>query len=712
MVNYSERFIADQPDPTFKIWEIADWSQQVEISQLLLPPIQRSIVWSNEQVINYWDSLLRGYPAGMMIVHRKGIGEGEENSMGRDSEGKTRQAGENDFRLFDGQQRLTTILLGFGLGQMRGNHRLWVDIGKEPKKNSGLKFQLRISSTGQPFGYKPDFPNQKIELSERVKKWEEWEKSPGKKSSRISTPEVFKVATGKYIIDSECSIAFDEIYERLSKLGADPTVEEFSKRPGAQFDILERFVKSLERALNSNIILQQMGTEIVENPDEYIRFFGRLGQGGTRLSDDELSYSIIKHHYPEIHDRMEGIMKGQVGRLAGEVDLVLAALRIAKTLSPWESAKEWEVISRPSPLFVSQLKDKERDAVRQKFLEIIGWRRKTSKLEEALMKVRTTLSFDDTLSIKTPDGGLPNILLASLPRELVDVLLLFTLKGGENQLILENGRKTLRAFVMYWLLFIGDDAKAAWHTFLRAKDVKWSFSQDNIQKLISEFEADGISYFLPRQKTLEKLLSEVQKVGKNDHLLRQWSERFTACDAEGEKKPGEALRVLSTNVKLIKRAMMWLQRVYISREFPNFDPTSDRDEDLPIDLDHIIPYDLFGFDWRKRDKRLDLKNFPDFDSENFYWGRGVVGNSIGNFRWLDARENRGRGKSAYVPLEQNADLVEKPNEWNKLIPEGNAKQCWSKEDLTSFQRLIDLRTLKLYENLLVESGIIEILPVL
>ncbi|MBV5272120.1 MAG: hypothetical protein JZU52_00295, partial [Lamprocystis purpurea] len=94
---------------------------------------------------------------------------------------------------------------------------------------------------------------------------------------------------------------------------------------------------------------------------EYIRFFGRLGQGGTRLSDDELTYSIIKYAYPDVRARMMEIMKdSQAGRLAGEVDLVLAALRVAKVLKPWPEAKEWQVISRPNPEFVSQLKEKDK----------------------------------------------------------------------------------------------------------------------------------------------------------------------------------------------------------------------------------------------------------------------------------------------------------------------------------------------------------------
>lgn len=704
--NYSTLFNFNEP-ARLTISELAAWRKNEEGSSLLLPPIQRSIVWSNEQIVNYWDSLLRGYPAGMMIVHRVEKGVSGASSSGRDADGTTRQANEDDFQLFDGQQRMTAVLLGLGSGQMRESRRLWVDIGIEPNKGSGLKFQLRITSTGQPFGYRLDAPNQKIALSKRQDKWKSWKALPRDEEKKVTPQQAFLDVKGTDIIDSSCAIAFDFVCDYFQKYGLDATITRLSQENGADQGIVKNFVVALERALASNVILQQMGAEIVSNQDEYIRFFARLGQGGTRLSDDELTYSIIKQQYPEIHDRMREIMHGQAGRLASEVDLVLAALRVAKTLTPWDKAKEWEVISRPSPSFVSQLKDQEREAVRLKFLEMVGCQNHTSALEMALTTVRIILSYD----AGTHPEGLPAILLAGLPRELVDVLLLIALKRGSSQPWTEDGCKTLRAFVLYWLLFVGDDAKAAWCVFLHAKDEKWVFSQESICDLVAEFEKDGISHFLPRQEALTKLRNEVEQVSEEDHRLRPWVERFTACDRDGERNPGEALRILSTNATLIKRALMWLQRSYIAKSFPDFDPTSDRDEDLPIDLDHIIPGNIFGFDWRSRDSRLDLKTYPFLDSENFRWGRGVVGNSLGNFRWLDASENRSRGKGAYVPLENNGDLVHNSNEWNKIIPQDTDERLWSKDDVAAFQRLIDMRTLDLYKKLLNDSGIVAILPV-
>ncbi len=92
----------------------------------------------------------------------------------------------------------------------------------------------------------------------------------------------------------------------------------------------------MTQALQSKVFLQEISDKIFAYQDEFIRFFTRLGQGGTRLTDDELTYSIIKHQHPKIRERMDAITKGDAGRLAGEVDMVLAALRVAKACVPWE----------------------------------------------------------------------------------------------------------------------------------------------------------------------------------------------------------------------------------------------------------------------------------------------------------------------------------------------------------------------------------------
>ena len=156
------------PIKDVEAWTWRTWDKVA--SRLFLPPIQRSVVWRNSQIVNYWDSLLRGYPAGLMLVHRP------NQSVARNTDGNTCEIRPEDFELFDGQQRLVAILLGFQAGQLKNRIRLWVDLGLEPFPDSGQVFQLRVSSTGQPFGYQPQWPNEKPSLSKRGEKIDEWVK--------------------------------------------------------------------------------------------------------------------------------------------------------------------------------------------------------------------------------------------------------------------------------------------------------------------------------------------------------------------------------------------------------------------------------------------------------------------------------------------------------------------------------------------------------
>jgi hypothetical protein len=403
-------------------------------------------------------------------------------------------------------------------------------------------------------------------------------------------------------------------------------------KEGASEELVREFAEAVAKALNSQVVLQQVDPTIVANEEEYIRFFSRLGQGGTRLSDDELTYSIIKQQYPGIHDRMNEIMD-RTGRLAGELDLVLASLRVAKTKAPWENAKDWEVVNRPGPAFVSRLKDMELKPVLSEFLTMVLPEDQPATLEKALIQVRGALSHDARLHRQ----GLPAMLLARLPRELVDVLILFTVKRGVDEGWHEYVRDILRAFVLYWLLFVSNDANAAWRAFESVREKDWTFAEGPIRGLIGSYETEGEAYLTPRSDALSDLRNEVEERG---HLLCSWTERFRAADRRSERKPGDALHVLSTDREQCRRALMWLQRDYIVEQWPDYDPTSDRDEDLPVDLDHIIPYNIFSFDWRQRATRLHAEAV----SDNFYSERGIVGNSMGNFRWLAASDNRARGK--------------------------------------------------------------------
>jgi len=657
--------------------EVVAWTKQTGASRLFLPPIQRSVVWKNAQIINYWDSLLRGYPAGMMMVHRS-------RRIARTLEGTTSDTGTDDFDLFDGQQRLTAILLGHAAGQLNARIKLWVDLGVEPAADSGLLFQLRVNSTGQPFGYQATSPNEKPSLGQRSAKMEAWKQA--KNLSVFVAEETFHTVTGKDLIGAQCAFPLSRAICVLLAGGESNAREEIAREcPEAASDKIKSFIKALGSALKRPIIFQLVDQTIIENEEEYVRYFGRLGQGGTPLSNDELAYSIIKHQYPEVHDRMKEIMEGSAGRMASEVNLVLAALRVAKLFSGWDGdGAEWKIIGRPYPAFVSGLK--QLPGVLREFQQMLPTH-KGGRLQILLEAIRRRLAYDKTAN----PGGLPSILLARLPHQLVDVLLLLQSQTNEGQSGFSEP-DLLPQFVLHWLLFVSDSDKAGSLVFQRHRSSFSSGHLLSLPTLVKDFEKAEIAWVLPHKDQLPLLRDEI---GKGSHRLRSQSERFACLDADDGRKSGDVLRMLSVDREKTKRALLWFQRGYLAENYPNFDPTSSHDEDLPIDLDHLIPGSKFGFHWKSRDSFI---QFDDPD-ENFRYQRGLVGNSLGNFRWLDASENRSRGAGTIHIPEIDAGFIDAPA-WNTLIE----KRPWKEKDAADFQRLIDLRTVAIFEELL-EHGL-------
>lgn len=659
------------------LW-VVNWHREKQETRLLLPPIQRSAVWRNKQIIDYWDSLLRGYPAGTMLVHAAG-------EVGRDEDGRTCKARRQDYQLFDGQQRLTAILLGFGHGQLKSTHRLWVDLGQTPHPQSGLLFALRMSSTGQPFGYSVSQPNEKLGLEERCKQWKAWMETHKDSTSR---KDAFEKVTGRDVVGASCAVPLAAVLAALLQGGRDGAysfLQEEARKSGvpAKEASIDSFVGALDRAIHSKLVIQRVNQKIVGNAEEYIRFFGRLGQGGTRLSDDELTYSVIKYHYPHIHDRIQEILHGDSGRIASEVNLVLAALRVAKVLVPHEGAKLWEKTVRPLPAYVAQLQNENLRKTRERFLAIIPPEPQTagahSPLEAALIRLRTGL-----LQPIPEDAsyGFSPMLLARLPTDLLDVLLLLALdRGGDKPWETREGL-ALQAFGLYWLCFVENSAKAATRAYeLRAE--RGAISIDDLGSLIRHYEEGDLAWLLPTDTDLEALRAEARD---GTHELRSWSDRFSAADNGNERKPGQALRLLSTHAERTRCALMWLQGKEIREEYPQYDPTSLHDEDLPVDLDHLIPQSRFNFDWRDRYKNLEEQADVAWKS-GFRERRSTVGNSLGNLRWLDAPKNRSRNNG---PIGEAAFA-----DWDTLI----TTKKWTWKDIAAFQRLIDLRTLEKYQTI-------------
>lgn len=676
-MNYAAGLV-DGDFASIPIRDLIEWRKQDGAGVLRLPPIQRSLVWRNEQIIRYWDSLLRGYPPGQFLVHRVSDA-GTENpagSSGSDASGKLAAAHPDDWQLFDGQQRMSALLLGRGEGQLKDDLRLWIDFGVEPNQGSDLRFTLRISSRGQPFGYRADSPNRKLELAKRSDWWKDFEEANSKleRDKAFGDKKAFLIGEVAAVPMAEvwdaCDGGWISIRDKVLALAPEKSHADIEKRGQA-------IMTALASALDRNALVSKLPAEIVQDPDEYLRFFGRVGQGGTALTDNELTYSILKQKFPHLRDRMAAMSDL---RFASDVDLVLAAVRVARLRVERLNA-ETETIARPTPQYVRGMKEEVRGA----FLELLPEGTDGCLLQHDLDRI-----------LKTLDGaGMHRMLTARLPREAVDILLLLVeiTRGDEAQLL----DTKLPAVALFCLVGLQDAGKAADRLFCRASGSAFSVSAGHLTEWRNELLKEDIAYHLPEPADFAAWRNHLNTLAPEEAMqLPGWNERFAGCDTD-ERRPGDWMRHLSSNREWTKRSLMWVQSEYLKKTAGSFDPLSARDDDLPLDLDHIVPNSVFGFHWS--DNRRKKRAIEDSFEKSFWRNRGIVGNALGNFRWLCARENRSRGNGGLVDYATLASdhLIDHYEAWHALV--GTDQTPWTRERVGSFRKLTEIRALGIAEKL-------------
>ena len=170
-----------------------------------------------------------------------------------------------------------------------------------------------------------------------------------------------------------------------------------------------------------------------------------------------------------------------------------------------------------------------------------------------------------------------------------------------------------------------------------------------------------------------------------------------------------------------RRFLPWLQRAYLAAAFPDYDPLADREDDTPFDVDHMVPYNDCGFDWRVREERLaPITRFDAAQLDNLRWARSDLGNAIGN-KWLvDLSANRGWGDLSFpMKLQWIQDQVNNgAHEYASLLQgsfedgdqvqvwqQASDGQVWSEKRLSAFQTAVEKRSAWLYRKLYDELGL-------
>lgn len=155
----------------------------------------------------------------------------------------------------------------------------------------------------------------------------------------------------------------------------------------------------------------------------------------------------------------------------------------------------------------------------------------------------------------------------------------------------------------------------------------------------------------------------------------------------------------------------WLQREYIVRNFPGYQPLRDGSVGRPWDEDHICPRHSWNLDGRQG------ADAPGLSSKESWWDirerARSIGESVGNLRLVDRATNRGDG---------DAPFAEKWKRWTEHTDGANANggdpwiippahvaewimassarsKVWETQRRETFQWVVEARALHLYDKL-------------
>jgi hypothetical protein len=492
---------------------------------IVLPMIQRGSVWKPHQVIDLWDTILRGMPfGGLMASHIPVSADGSKISFFQPFDRKlvTLKA-PGGLSLIDGQQRTLAMLLAWTGIDQKMSRRLWVDFGDDDKFDHLLR--LHLTTETHPFGYKTGSNSgeaiTRLTLSERrhaaatyadrIGSAQENQGNSQQKQGLLHDEEIEpwqskfaldlhklikcfradKRSLDKYVRD-ELIIAKQKLDERIERVRI-KTQEPFSTYEDA---LSQAIINHLTKRLNTitNITpdhLQQridtltQGLErmdrhyfpIIEVPAEILSaeseddsmdpplavLFKRIGTGGSDLKTADYVFSVIKHLNPDCHSLVEQqTLDERIAAVFTPTTLVMTAVRL--TAAKLERDDHAVLDKRQfTRLMRGDRSSKASDHRGRSFLtEFNAQIAVGGEFVQNLPDVLKVLTYNPHGGYGAEDVGLPKHALALIQVPALEVIL-FWLQKNQNQreLVLQKNRHQLVRFLLCWHLSVLDSAKAS-----------------------------------------------------------------------------------------------------------------------------------------------------------------------------------------------------------------------------------------------------------
>jgi hypothetical protein len=665
--------------------EISKWQQEIsgKESKIFLPSLQRGFVWKANQIEALWDSIFRGYPVGAILMS---IDSNENRN------------------LLDGQQRCTSIALGHFnpfqdssiqyLSLKSYKPSIWIDISPQQKAN-GLKYMFRCLTRSHPWGYVLRDSATTLPMQDRKRALEYFKAKSGVepiverytdlKAKDINPWDAYMPIPLAFLTEIEATTESEFISILLPKLQKLKIKTKHSNNIIVDFtQISQEELKHLYKGYTNYKLLQipeiLVNADVLKEDDESLpqnsedpTLFVRLNSAGTRISGEELNYSIYKAHFPKVKDLVE-----MIG---------------ASFIAP---SKVISIFTRIAAC------EQNNYAQYQKEFSIQNFRKKISEIEfgnilQNIIENDADQIINNAITIlKNEDAEFSNILLKQIlisNSDLFFVLLAYLKKYNFNPLTIGDKKRIASSYV-YILWFNKDSKKVAnsLYKFLfgNESDKSWTNAIDSLiaQNLLlpivsPELLRSNLENILIRNKIDTDHLTTI----KDKNLLSEDLKIILNQNAE-ENIIYENWNLLINKIYWNKAMLLYVQKEYLNSKFKEFNQfESIEDTNRPWDWDHIYPNS-----WVYNNKGINPLV------------RSWV-NCIGNFRALSYDDNRSESNNVSPKLRFEIDSNKKESfinsndfyYWNQ-IDNGFWRVKDDEQQVTIFLNAIIHRMVNIYEN--------------
>lgn len=596
---------------SYTLWQIASWTS--DESEVLIPALQRGLVWKPRQVELLWDSILRGFPIGSFML---------SDIVNKEGSGK--------YYLMDGQQRYNAISIGFNTVKA-ARAVLWIDLLPPSSKNSTRSFWIKATTTPHPWGYKNDDDANRLNTAEKRKALKEFNLKGNIYNDHFSLEETWPVEANLPIplfcllkAAEKTSDADTFVKEVFAEFNSTDFSYRFSfnekiKHSNVALTYLRDVLFPAFNALKDYMITcnhlpkEVMETETTEESMAQTTLevlFTRLNTGGTAISRDDLNYSAIKAYWPSIKEVNDHLAE----KYMSPSKLVMLAFRLALTSEDDKSFKGEMTIKQ---IRSAAIKTDERDKIESLY--------DNNQLETILTKVDEWLGAKGDSVLRTP-----NILRTIIARNSPDVYLLLMYmarKDMESPINLSAYEIKALAFLLHWF---GNDKKHC------------------VQEIFHRFK-NGIN--------ISNILQGISRLMHDCHLLHVYTpkeveELFIIGNSKGwriwNSLPAPAKhffnRTFWYGTAEAKQMLLYAERQYLNTHFRNYDPARQdmwAEENRPWDFDHIVPQEWIS---NKRGE------FRDYDKD-WLW-------SIGNMAAISFEANRSKSNAnEYTEYHNNKETL-------------------------------------------------------